>query len=247
MAMLEINGVTKSFGSTHVLRGIDLSVEEHGVVCLIGSSGCGKSTLLRTINLLEPIDSGTIRLNGTVITGDDVDPNSVRRRIGIVFQSYNLFPHLSALDNVTIGLRRVQGVPKRDAEERAIPMLEQLGLADQMRSYPNKLSGGQQQRVAICRALVSDPELLLLDEITSALDPELVGEVLAVIRGLANEGMTMVLATHEMAFATEVADSVAFLHEGTVHEQAPPAELFSNPTRERTQVFLQRITAAGRL
>ncbi len=247
MAMIELTGVTKSFGSTQVLRGIDLTVDEHDVVCLIGSSGCGKSTLLRTVNLLEPIDSGSIKLKGQEITGGDVDPNAVRRRIGIVFQSYNLFPHLNAIDNVTIGLRRVLGMSASEAEARAVPLLEQLGLSAQMKSYPNKLSGGQQQRVAICRALAADPELLLLDEITSALDPELVGEVLSVIRGLASDGMTMILATHEMAFAKEVADSVAFLHKGTVHEQAPPSELFSNPKQERTQAFLQRIIAAGRL
>jgi polar amino acid transport system ATP-binding protein len=247
MAMVELAGVHKSFGETHVLRGIDLAVDEHQVVCLIGSSGCGKSTLLRTINLLEPIDAGAITLTGETISDPGVDANAVRRRMGIVFQSFNLFPHLRAIDNVTLGLRRALGMSKADANAKAIPLLEQLGLGSHIRSYPNNLSGGQQQRVAICRALAAEPELLLLDEITSALDPELVGEVLSVIRQLASDGMTMILATHEMGFARDVADSVAFLHEGTVHEQSAPAELFTNPSRERTQEFLQRITEAGRL
>ena len=247
MAMIELSGVHKSFGETHVLRGIDLAVGEHQVVCLIGSSGCGKSTLLRTINLLEPIDAGTITLTGETISDPAVDANAVRRRMGIVFQSYNLFPHLRAIDNVTLGLRRALGMSKADANAKAIPLLEQLGLGDHMQSYPNNLSGGQQQRVAICRALAAEPELLLLDEITSALDPELVGEVLSVIRQLAGDGMTMILATHEMGFARDVADSVAFLHEGTVHEQAKPGDLFANPERRRTKEFLQRITEAGRL
>ncbi len=247
MAMVELSGVHKSFGETHVLRGIDLAVDEHQVVCLIGSSGCGKSTLLRTMNLLEPIDSGTISLTGEIITNPGIDANAVRRRMGIVFQSYNLFPHLRAIDNVTLGLRRALGMSKADANAKAIPLLEQLGLGDHIRSYPNNLSGGQQQRVAICRALAAEPELLLLDEITSALDPELVGEVLSVIRNLAADGMTMILATHEMGFARDVADTVAFLHEGTVHEQATPAELFTNPKKDRTKEFLQRITEAGRL
>ncbi len=247
MAMLEVNDVHKAYGETPVLRGIDVTVARHEVVCLIGSSGCGKSTLLRTVNLLEPIDSGSIVFNGQNISERGIDANTVRRRMGIVFQSYNLFPHLRALDNVTLGLRRALGMSRAEAEAKAVPLLDRLGLADHLRSYPNNLSGGQQQRVAICRALVGDPELLLLDEITSALDPELVGEVLAVIRSLADEGMTMILATHEMAFAKEVADSVIFLHEGTVHEQAPPGRLFSDPQQTRTQEFLERITAAGRL
>lgn len=247
MGMLELHDVHKSYGSTPVLRGIDLAVARHEVVCLIGSSGCGKSTLLRTVNLLEPINAGSIVFNNEVISDGGVDANAVRRRMGIVFQSYNLFPHLRAIDNVTLGLRRALGMKKAEAEAKAIPLLERLGLADHIGAYPNNLSGGQQQRVAICRALAGEPELLLLDEITSALDPELVGEVLAVIRSLAGEGMTMILATHEMAFAKEVADSVVFLHEGTVHEQAPPARLFSDPQQTRTQEFLERITAAGRL
>ncbi len=247
MSKLEMHNVHKSFGPNHVLRGIDLEVDEHEVVCLIGSSGCGKSTLLKTVNLLEPIDEGTITIDGADINSPEVKPNELRKSIGIVFQAFNLLPHMNAVDNVTLGLRRAQGVPKEEADERATVLLRQLGLADHMHKYPNQMSGGQQQRVAICRALVSNPQLLLLDEITSALDPELVAEVLNVIRSLAEEGLTMILATHEMGFAKEVADKVAFLHLGTVHEIAPPAEIFSDPYQERTQEFLARIIAAGRL
>ncbi len=247
MAMVRLDKVEKSYGDTHVLRGIDLAVGEHEVVCLIGSSGCGKSTLLRTINLLDPIDGGTITFAGQEITARGVDANAIRRRMGIVFQSFNLFPHLRVIDNVTLGLRRALGMKKADADERAMTLLNQLGLGDQVDSYPNKLSGGQQQRVAICRALAAEPELLLLDEVTSALDPELVGEVLSVVRRLAGEGMTMILATHEMAFAKEVADNVAFLHGGVVHEQGPPEEIFGDPQTERAQDFLRRLREARRI
>ncbi|RMH78870.1 MAG: amino acid ABC transporter ATP-binding protein [Actinomyces sp.] len=237
----------KSFGDKEVLRGIDLVVDEHEVVCLIGPSGCGKSTLLRCIDLLETIDAGRILLDGTDITARGVDPNAIRKRMGIVFQSFNLFPHLTVLDNVTLGPRRALGVDRREAEERARELLARFGLADKADEYPERISGGQQQRAAIVRALMVEPEILLLDEVTSALDPELVGEVLEVIRDLAERGMTMVLATHEMGFARDVANRVCFLHEGRVLEQGPPAELFRSPRHERTRQFLQRVIAAGRL
>jgi len=246
-AKLALDGVRKSYGDRVVLDGMTLSVDEHEVVCLIGPSGCGKSTLLRCVDLLDPIDAGTISLDGTVITGKGVDTNAVRRRIGIVFQSYNLFPHLSVLDNVTLGARRAQKRARREAEEQARELLDRFGLGDKAEEYPNRISGGQNQRAAIVRALMSDPEILLLDEVTSALDPELVGEVLGVIRELAERGLTMVLATHEMGFARDVADRVCFLHEGRVLEAAPPAELFGSPQQERTQQFLARVTEAGRL
>lgn len=244
---LELEGVHKSFGSRRVLDGIDLAVPEHEVACLIGPSGCGKSTVLRCIDLLDPIDEGRILLDGTSITGRGVSGNEVRRRIGIVFQSFNLFAHMNVLDNVTLGPRRAHGVDRSVAEDRAVEMLERFGLGDKVRDFPNRLSGGQQQRAAIVRALMSDPELLLLDEVTSALDPELVGEVLGVIRDLADQGMTMVLATHEMGFAREVADQVLFMHEGRVLEAAPPAQLFAEPRHERTRQFLARVRAAGRV
>ena len=244
---LELQGVHKSFGDRHVLRGLDLRVDEHDVTCLIGPSGCGKSTVLRLIDLLDPIDEGEIRLDGASITAAGVNANDVRRRIGIVFQSFNLFPHMSVLDNVTLGPRRAHGVDRDVAEARAIDMLGRFGLGDKVTDYPNRLSGGQQQRAAIVRALMADPEVMLLDEITSALDPELVGEVLGVIRDLADQGMTMVLATHEMGFARDVADRVCFMHEGRVLEQGPPAELLSDPKQERTRQFLARVRAAGRL
>jgi polar amino acid transport system ATP-binding protein len=244
---LEVRELRKSFGPKVVLDGIDLTVAEHEVVALIGPSGCGKSTLLRCLDLLETIDSGSIRLDGELVTGPGVRPNDVRKRIGIVFQAFNLFPHRTVLDNVTLAPRRVHGVRRRDADERAREVLERLGLGDKVDDYPDRLSGGQQQRAAIARALVKDPQHLLQDEVTSALDPELVGEVLAVIRDLAQRGMTMVLATHEMGFARDVAHRIAFLHEGRVLEQGPPAELLSNPTEERTRQFLKRVTDAGRL
>ncbi|MEM7287544.1 MAG: amino acid ABC transporter ATP-binding protein [Actinomycetota bacterium] len=244
---LALDGVHKAYGDKQVLNGIDLTVDDQEVVCLIGPSGCGKSTLLRCVDLLDPIDAGRIVLDGDDITAKGVDANAVRRRIGIVFQSYNLFPHMSVMDNVTLGPRRALGLDKAEAEERASELLHRFGLGDKVDEYPNRISGGQNQRAAIVRALMGDPEILLLDEVTSALDPELVGEVLAVIRDLADRGLTMVLATHEMGFARDVANRVCFLHEGRVLEQAPPAQLFGDPQMERTQQFLARVIEAGRL
>ncbi len=244
---LALDDVHKSYGDRVVLDGMTLAVDEHEVVCLIGPSGCGKSTLLRCVDLLDPIDAGRIELDGVDITARGVDTNAVRRRIGIVFQSFNLFPHLSVLDNVTLGARRAQKRPRKEAESQARDLLDRFGLGDKAEEYPNRISGGQNQRAAIVRALMSDPEILLLDEVTSALDPELVGEVLGVIRELAARGLTMVLATHEMGFARDVANRVCFLHEGRVLEAAPPAELFGDPQHERTQQFLRRVNEAGRL
>jgi polar amino acid transport system ATP-binding protein len=244
---LAAEGLHKSFGELEVLRGIDLAVAQHEVVCLIGASGSGKSTLLRCINLLEPIDAGRIVVGGEEITAPDVDVDRVRRHIGIVFQNFNLFPHMSVLDNVTLAPRRVLRRPRAEAEERADALLTRFGLADKRSDYPDRLSGGQQQRVAIVRALAMDPDLLLLDEVTSALDPELIGEVLNVVRELAAEGMTMVIATHEMGFARDIADRVAFLDDGLVLEEGPPERIFSEPAEPRTREFLQRIIEAGRL
>jgi polar amino acid transport system ATP-binding protein len=244
---LRIEGLHKSFDDLEVLRGIDLELAEHEVVCLIGSSGSGKSTLLRCINLLEPIDAGRIVIEGDEITAKGVDVNRIRRRIGIVFQAFNLFPHMSVLDNVTLAPRKVLGLRRADAEGRARELLVRIGLADKAREYPDRLSGGQQQRVAIVRALAMQPDLLLLDEITSALDPELVAEVLNLIRELAGGGMTMLIATHEMAFARDIANRVCFLDAGRILETSPPAEMFSAPREERTQQFLQRVIDAGRL
>ncbi|HEX5822957.1 MAG TPA: amino acid ABC transporter ATP-binding protein [Candidatus Limnocylindrales bacterium] len=244
---LRIEGLHKSFGDLEVLRGIDLELAEHEVVCLIGSSGSGKSTLLRCINLLEPIDAGRIAIEGDEITARGVDVNRIRRRIGIVFQAFNLFPHMSVLDNVTLAPCKVLGLARSDADARALELLERIGLADKAREYPDRLSGGQQQRVAIVRALAMRPDLLLLDEITSALDPELVAEVLDLIRELAAGGMTMLIATHEMAFARDIANRVCFLDAGRILEIAPPAEMFSAPREERTRQFLQRVIDAGRL
>ncbi len=246
-AALRIEGLHKSFGDLEVLRGIDLAVAEHEVVCLIGSSGSGKSTLLRCINLLEPIDAGRIVVAGVEITAKGVDVNRIRRRIGIVFQAYNLFPHMRVIDNVSLAPRKVLGLSRADAEARATELLERIGLADKAREYPDRLSGGQQQRVAIVRALAMEPDLLLLDEITSALDPELVAEVLNLIRELAGKGMTMLIATHEMSFAREIANRVCFLDAGRILEIAAPAEMFSTPREPRTQQFLQRVIDAGRL
>ena len=243
---LTIEGLSKSFGRHEVLRGINLSVAEHEVVALIGASGSGKSTLLRCINLLERIDAGRVFLGGEEITRRS-DVNAVRRRIGIVFQSYNLFPHMSVLRNVTLAPRDALGLSKREAEERATTLLARFGLAEKRDEYPDRLSGGQQQRVAIVRALAMQPELMLFDEVTSALDPELVAEVLEVIRELAAGGMTMILATHEMSFARDIADQVCFLDEGSILEQGPPEEIFTAPREARTQQFLQRIIEARRL
>jgi polar amino acid transport system ATP-binding protein len=243
---LVVEQLSKSFGKHEVLRGIDLTVAEHEVVALIGASGSGKSTLLRCINLLEPINAGRIFLSGEEITRAR-QVNDVRRRIGIVFQSYNLFPHMSVLRNVTLAPRDVLGLSKRDADERATALLDRFGLADKRTEYPDRLSGGQQQRVAIVRALAMQPELMLFDEVTSALDPELVAEVLEVIRELAAGGMTMIIATHEMSFARDMADRVCFLDAGRILEEGPPEEIFSAPREERTQQFLQRIIEAKRL
>jgi polar amino acid transport system ATP-binding protein len=248
MSAVRLEGVRKSFGRLEVLRGIDLAVGEHEVVCLIGSSGSGKSTLLRCVNLLEPIDAGRIVLAGEEISRrDGIDVNRIRRRVGIVFQAYNLFPHMTVLRNVTLGPRKALDVPRAQAEADARELLARFGLADKAHDYPDRLSGGQQQRVAIVRALAMRPELMLLDEVTSALDPELVGEVLEVIRGLASSGMTMLIATHEMAFAREIANRVCFLDDGVVLEQGPPEEIFTAPNEPRTQQFLERIIKAGRL
>jgi polar amino acid transport system ATP-binding protein len=244
---LALEGIHKSFGKLDVLRGIDLALAEHEVVCLIGASGSGKSTLLRCINLLEPVDAGRIVVRGEEITRRGVDVNAVRRGIGIVFQSYNLFPHMSVLRNITLGPRKALGLPKAGAEARADELLSRFGLRDKRDDYPDRLSGGQQQRVAIVRALAMQPSLLLLDEVTSALDPELVGEVLAVVRELAAEGMTMLIATHEMSFAREVAHRVCFLDAGAILEEGLPTEIFGSPREPRTQQFLQRIVEAGRL
>jgi polar amino acid transport system ATP-binding protein len=244
---LLVEGLHKSFAKLEVLRGIDLSLAEHEVVCLIGASGSGKSTLLRCVNLLEPIDSGRIVLHGADITERGVDVNVIRRGIGIVFQSFNLFPHMSVLDNVTLGPRKALGLPRGQAEARGSELLARFGLAEKRDEYPDRLSGGQQQRVAIVRALAMQPTLLLLDEVTSALDPELVAEVLAAIRELAEEGMTMLIATHEMGFARDVAHRVCFLDEGVILEEGSPEEIFGAPREPRTQQFLQRIVEAGRL
>jgi polar amino acid transport system ATP-binding protein len=244
---LRIEGLHKSFGTLEVLRGIDLVVAEHEVVCLIGASGSGKSTLLRCVNLLEPIDAGRIVVEGDDITADGVHLDRVRRRIGIVFQAFNLFPHMSVLENITLAPRRVLKVSRASAESEATGLLARFGLADKRDEAPDRLSGGQQQRVAIVRALAMKPDLLLLDEVTSALDPELVAEVLNVIRELAAGGMTMLIATHEMGFARDIADRVCFLDEGVIAEQGPPDRILRDPQEPRTRQFLQRIIEAGRL
>ena len=244
---IRIEGLHKSFGANEVLKGIDLTVATHEVVCLIGASGSGKSTLLRCVNLLEPIDSGRISLWGQEITAPDIDPNLVRRHVGIVFQAFNLFPHMTVLRNVTLAPTKVRRVPPAEAAEEARALLARFGLADKEADFPDRLSGGQQQRVAIVRALAMKPQIMLLDEVTSALDPELVAEVLDVIRELAATGMTMVIATHEMGFARDIARRVCFLEEGRIIEDAPPAELFTSPRDERTRRFLRRIVDAGRL
>jgi polar amino acid transport system ATP-binding protein len=242
-ALLQAIELRKSFGDRPVLRGVSVEIAAHEVVAVIGASGSGKSTLLRCLNLLETIDDGQILLGGEDISDPRVDANQVRARFGAVFQSYNLFPHLSVLDNVTLSLRFVHKVSRATAEERGLALLERVGLADKAREHPDRLSGGQQQRAAIVRAIATDPEILLLDEITSALDPELVGEVLELVRELADEGATILMATHEMAFARDVAHRVVFLDAGRILEQGPPAEVFANPQEERTKEFLARFRA----
>ena len=244
---LRIEGLVKRFGDLEVLKGIDLTVAEHEVICLIGASGSGKSTLLRCVNLLEPIDAGRIVVHGAEITGRGVDVNAIRRQVGIVFQSFNLFPHMTVIRNITLAPTRVSGLSRAEAESQATELLERFGLRDKADEYPDRLSGGQQQRVAITRALAMRPRIMLLDEITSALDPELVAEVLDVVRELAAGGMTMVLATHEMGFARDIAHRVCFLDAGVILEQGTPHEMFTDPKEERTKRFLQRIVDAGRM
>lgn len=239
--LLEVQNLRKSYGGTVVLDDIDLTVNAHDVICLIGSSGSGKSTLLRCLNLLEDIDDGVIRFDGREISDPLVDPRAVRREIGMVFQAYNLFPHLSVLANCTLAPVKVSRIPRREAEERARMLLDRCGLGEKASAYPDQLSGGQQQRAALVRALCTQPSLLMLDEITAALDPELVGDVLEIVRAEAEAGMTMILATHEMAFAREVATKVCFLHQGRILEQGPPEQIFSNPREQRTREFLQRV------
>jgi polar amino acid transport system ATP-binding protein len=244
---IEMIDVQKHFGSNQVLRGVNLNVDQHQVVCLIGPSGCGKSTLLRCINALETINEGEIRIDGDRVSGRGVDVDALRADVGIVFQSFNLFPHKTVIDNVTLAPVKVLGMDKAAAEDRAMTLLKRIGLDHKATEYPDRLSGGQQQRVAIARALAMQPRVMLLDEITSALDPELVSEVLNIVRDLAAEGMTMLLATHEMGFAKEVASKVCFLYEGVVHEEGPPEQLFGDPHQERTRAFLKSIIEAGRL
>jgi polar amino acid transport system ATP-binding protein len=247
MAFLEMHGVEKRFGKNTVLQGIDLVVDEHEVVCLIGASGSGKSTLLRCVNGLESIDAGTITIDGRRVVQEDVALTRMRREVGLVFQNFNLFPHMTVQRNVALAPRQVLGLSKAEANERASTLLERIGLADKAGEYPDRLSGGQQQRVAIARALAMQPKLMLLDEITSALDPELVAEVLEIVRELAAEGMTMLLATHEMSFARDIATEVCFLDGGAILEQGPPEQIFTEPANERTAAFLKRVIAAGRL
>ena len=247
MSFIEIRDISKTFGALSVINSLSMSVEEHQVVCLIGPSGSGKSTLLRCINGLESIDHGEILVHGDRITGPGVDLNALRRDIGIVFQGYNLFPHMTVLDNVTLAPIRVLKQSKAAAEQRGISLLKRFGLVEKATEYPDRISGGQQQRAAIVRALAMNPMVLLLDEITSALDPELVSEVLNIVRELANEGMTMVLATHEMGFAREVSSKVCFLWGGAVYEEGPPEQIFSDPQRDRTRTFLRSIREAKRI
>jgi polar amino acid transport system ATP-binding protein len=245
--LLEIDRVHKQFGEDEVLKGISLSVESHEVVCLIGASGSGKSTLLRCINGLETIEAGEIRFEGDVVSGPGVKYAELRRRIGLVFQSYNLFPHMSVMRNVTIAPTKIGGLSRSEAEARARTLLSRVGLSEKAEAYPDQLSGGQQQRVAIARAMAMEPKVLLLDEITSALDPELVNEVLRLVRDLAQAGMTMIIATHEMGFARDVANTVCFLHDGQILEMGPPAEIFESPREKRTQTFLRGVLEAGNL
>jgi polar amino acid transport system ATP-binding protein len=244
---VSVEGVTKRFDELVVLKSVSLSVDLHQVVCLIGASGSGKSTLLRCINLLEPVDEGSISVDGQTITNGDVDVNDIRRKIGIVFQAFNLFPHMTVLQNIILAPRKTRRRSKHEAEASARELLKRIGLEDKANEYPDRLSGGQQQRVAIARALAMDPKLMLLDEITSALDPQLVAEVLNLVRGLTEVGMTMIIATHEMGFAKEIADKVCFLDQGVILEEGPPGQIFTAPREERTREFLARIIEAGRL
>jgi polar amino acid transport system ATP-binding protein len=244
---VKVENVSKSFGDNQVLQNVSLAVAPHDVVCLIGASGSGKSTLLRCINLLEKVDSGSITVDGQNITTDKLDVNKLRQQIGIVFQAFNLFPHMTVLQNVTLSPRKTLGRSKKEAEERAYELLDRIGLREKALEYPDRLSGGQQQRVAIVRALAMDPKLMLLDEITSALDPQLVNEVLQLVRGLSEVGMTMIIATHEMNFAREVANKICFLDAGVILEEGPPSQLFGDPKEPRTRAFLSSILAAGRM
>jgi polar amino acid transport system ATP-binding protein len=247
MAFLEIDDVHKSFGANEVLKGVSLNVERHEVVCLIGASGSGKSTLLRCVNALEEIDSGAIRIEEDTVSGTGVDLNVLRRDVGIVFQSYNLFPHMTVIENVILAPTRIDGLPSKEARERGMGLLESVGMAEKADAYPDMLSGGQQQRVAIVRALAMQPRVMLLDEITAALDPELVGDVLQIVRELAKGGLTMLLATHEMGFAKEVASQVCFLDNGSILERGSARDIFENPQEPRTQQFLSRVVQSGRL
>jgi polar amino acid transport system ATP-binding protein len=247
LSFVQVDEVSKRFGDLEVLRGVSLHVAEHQVVCLIGASGSGKSTLLRCINLLERVDAGRISVDGQELTNGKIDVNALRRKIGIVFQAYNLFPHMTVLENVTLAPKKARGVSGGAAREQALELLQRIGLADKANEYPDRLSGGQQQRVAIARALAMEPKLMLLDEITSALDPQLVSEVLNLVRGLAESGMTMIIATHEMSFAREVADRVCFLDAGVICEEGDPDRIFSAPEQPRTREFLARVIEAGRL
>jgi polar amino acid transport system ATP-binding protein len=247
VSFVQVDGVSKRFGDLEVLRDVSLHVDEHEVVCLIGASGSGKSTLLRCINVLEKVDAGRISVDGQELTNGKIDVNALRRKIGIVFQAYNLFPHMTVLENVTLAPKKARGVSGGAAREQALELLQRIGLADKANEYPDRLSGGQQQRVAIARALAMEPKLMLLDEITSALDPQLVSEVLNLVRGLAESGMTMIIATHEMSFAREVADRVCFLDAGVICEEGDPDRIFSAPEQPRTREFLARVIEAGRL
>jgi polar amino acid transport system ATP-binding protein len=244
---VKVENVSKSFGDNEVLHNVSLDVAPHDVVCLIGASGSGKSTLLRCINLLEKVDSGSITVDGQNITNDKLDVNKLRQQIGIVFQAFNLFPHMTVLQNVTLSPRKTLGRSKKQAEDRAYELLDRIGLREKAEEFPDRLSGGQQQRVAIVRALAMDPKLMLLDEITSALDPQLVNEVLQRVRGLSEVGMTMIIATHEMNFAREVASKICFLDAGVILEEGPPSQLFGDPKEPRTRAFLSSILAAGRM
>jgi polar amino acid transport system ATP-binding protein len=246
-SFVKVENVSKSFGENQVLTNVSLDIAAHDVVCLIGASGSGKSTLLRCINLLEKVDAGSITFDGQNITNGKLNVNELRQHIGIVFQAFNLFPHMTVLQNVTLSPRKTRGLSKKQADERAYELLDRIGLREKAEEYPDRLSGGQQQRVAIVRALAMDPKLMLLDEITSALDPQLVSEVLSLVRDLSEIGMTMIIATHEMSFAREVSTKICFLDAGVILEEGPPSQLFGDPKEERTRAFLSSILAAGRM